>query len=111
MRKYKCCDMCDTCDYSLPFHDNYLLCLFPWSTIHSWTPTQTRNFCPHYSKNEVPKVIIGIDEAKGKDFTVQFNRFGFGGKLVVNDEMDDVSDLAKDKAKELVKRKNQEEAK
>lgn len=49
-------------------------------------------------------MIIGIDKAKGKDFTY-FHNFGFGGKLVVNDEMDDVSDWAKDKAKELVKRK------
>lgn len=47
------------------------------------------------------KVIIGIDEAKGKDFT-RFYRFGFGGKLIVNDEMDDVSDWAKDKAKKLM---------
>lgn len=46
------------------------------------------------------KVIIGIDEAKGKDFT-RFYRFGFGGELIVNDEMDDVSDWAKNKAKEL----------
>ena len=46
-------------------------------------------------------MIIGIDKAKGKDFTT-YHRFGFGGKLVVNNEMDDVSDWAKDKAKELV---------
>lgn len=32
------------------------------------------------------------------------NRFGFGGELIVNDEMDDVEYWAKDKAKELIKR-------
>lgn len=50
-------------------------------------------------------MIIGIDKAKGKDFTAKFNRFGLGSELLVNDEMDDVSDWAKDKAKELTKRK------
>lgn len=50
------------------------------------------------------KVIIGIDEAKGKDFT-KFYRFGFGGELIVNDEMGDVSDWAKDEAKKLMEAK------
>lgn len=49
-------------------------------------------------------MIIGIDKAKGKDFTA-FYSFGFGGKLVVNDEMDDVSDKAKDAAKKLTEKK------
>lgn len=55
---------------------------------------------------------IGIDKAKGKDFT-RFYRFGFGGKLNVIDEMEDVSDWAKDKAKELTNQiviDNQKEA-
>ena len=46
-------------------------------------------------------MIIGIDKAKGKDFT-RFYRFGFDGKLIVNDEMDEVSDEAKDAAKKLM---------
>lgn len=48
-------------------------------------------------------MIIGIDKARGKDYSV-FHRFGFGGKLVVNDEMDDVSDMAKDAAKKLTEK-------
>ena len=53
------------------------------------------------------KVIIGIDEAKGKYFT-KFYRFGFGGELIVNDEMGDVSDWAKDKAKKLTEENDAE---
>ena len=53
------------------------------------------------------KVIIGIDEAKGKDFT-GFYRFGFGGELIVNDEMEDVPDWAKDKSKKLKEAENAE---
>lgn len=49
-------------------------------------------------------MIIGIDKAKGKDRTVLY-RFGFDGKLVVIDEMDDVSDIAKDAAKKLTEGK------
>ena len=49
-------------------------------------------------------MIIGIDKAKGKDFT-KFYRFGFGGKLIVNDEMDDVQEFAKDAAKKLTEKK------
>lgn len=49
-------------------------------------------------------MIIGIDKAKGKDYSA-FYHFGFGGKLVVNDEMDDVSDKAKDAANKLTEKK------
>ena len=49
-------------------------------------------------------MIIGIDKAKGKDF-IAYNRFGFGGKLIVNDEMHDVQEWAKDAAKKLINTK------
>lgn len=34
-----------------------------------------------------------------------FYHFGFGGEFIVNDEMDDVSDWAKDEAKKLMEAK------